>query len=370
MSRPATKIAVMRPSMPDAEAVLPYLREIDRARWYSNFGPLHGRLQRRLAAHFAIDEDHLTLLANGTLGLTLALQAQDSPAGGLCAMPAWTFAATASAVVAAGLTPWFLDVDPQTWALAAETLGDRLGEAPGAVVAVMPVAPFGAPIDYTAWDDFAERLGLAVVIDSAAAFDSVRIGTTPVMVSLHATKVLSIGEGGLIACGQPDLIARIHRLSTFGFARDRAVAELGINAKLSEYGAALGLAALDRWEPQLQAFVVLAATCREAFADLDGVRLAPGFAGPAVPSTFNVDLGRPVAEAAIAALAADGIEARRWWGGGCHRHPGLSNFSRTDLAVTDRLGQSVIGLPYYLGLTEDDIGYVRDRLAAFLSRSG
>src|SRR5262249_18475437 len=110
-------LPVMRPQLPPASRLLPYLSRIDQSRIYSNFGPLTADFERRLSAHFAAPERTVTTLANATLGLALALEAQGARPGTLCLMPAWTFVASAQAAVAAGMVPFFVDVDPATWAL-------------------------------------------------------------------------------------------------------------------------------------------------------------------------------------------------------------------------------------------------------------
>ena len=106
-----------------------------------------------------------------TQGLTLALTAQAAKPGTLCAMPAWTFVASAHAAVNAGLIPYFVDVDIETWALDPAGLAEHIAQAPAPVGAVMPVAPFGEPISVAPWDAFRADTGLPVVIDAAAGFE-------------------------------------------------------------------------------------------------------------------------------------------------------------------------------------------------------
>src|SRR5579859_7105158 len=165
-------IPVMRPKLPVAERIVPYMQQIDASRIYSNFGPLARSLERRLAEFFGLPVGSAVSVANATLGITLALSAQHPQPGSLCVIPAWTFAATAHAATLAGLIPYFVDVDMATWALDPATIATKIAEAPAPVSAVIPVAPFGRPIDVTAWDHFRARTGLAVVIDAAAGFDS------------------------------------------------------------------------------------------------------------------------------------------------------------------------------------------------------
>jgi len=188
-------IPVMRPKLPVTERIAPYMRQIDGSRIYSNFGPLARSLESRLAARFGTPADGVASVANATLGLALALVAQHPKPGSLCAIPAWTFAATPHAVTQAGLVPYFVDVDPGTWALDPETLADELARAPGTVSAVMPVAPFGQPIDVSLWDQFRARTGLAVVIENALLY-AFRADTRTINLS-YSFNVIEVGPAFL-----------------------------------------------------------------------------------------------------------------------------------------------------------------------------
>lgn len=288
--------------------------------------------------------------------------------GALCMMPSWTFAATPAAAMAAGLTPWFVDVDPHGWMLTPALAEAMLPQAPGRIAAVMPVAPFGAPIDATAWDAFAERTGIPVVIDAAAAFDAPPLGRTPAMVSLHATKALGIGEGGLVISRDRDLIARIRALSNFGFGNDRIAISAGINAKLSEYAAAVGHAALDAWPAQRPAYASVKALYLHHLQRQDGVHLQRDEGVDWVGFSFNVRLDGIDADHAIGRLAQRGIEARRWWQQPCHIQPAFADCPATALPETERLAAHVIGLPFHPRLTASDVERVCDALSSILAR--
>ena len=188
-------IPVARPLLPTADATRPYLDRIDATRFYSNFGPLARELEARLAVHFGLSPDCVVSAANGTLALTAAL-ATVTRGAGTCLMPSWTFCGSAHAVVAAGLKPHFLDVDPRSWGLGPEVATRALEQVPD-VSAILPVAPFGAPVDVAPWEALTRASHIPVLIDAAAAFDGQQIGTTPVVISLHATKILGAGEGAI-----------------------------------------------------------------------------------------------------------------------------------------------------------------------------
>ena len=161
-------IPVMKPKLVSTEHLSPYLKRIDSSRFYSNFGPLARLLEDRLCAHYGLGNGTATMVANRTLGLVLALSAQNPRPGSLCLLPAWTFVASAQAVMMAGLVPYFVDVNLETWMLDVSTVASEMANAPGTVGAVMPVSAFGRPIDISEWDQFGSRSGVAVVIDAAA----------------------------------------------------------------------------------------------------------------------------------------------------------------------------------------------------------
>src|SRR3569833_3113493 len=244
------RIPVAKPRLAPLDAALPYLRRIDEARIYSNFGPLNALFERRLCERFGLAEGSVVTCANGTAGLTLALQAAAGRYGGYCIMPAWTIAATAHAAIAAGHTPFQADGDGETGVLTPQIARRAMLAAPGRVAAVLPVAPFGLPVDLAAWDAFTAKTGVGVVLDAAAGFDALEPASTAAVVSLHATKVMGIGEGGFVISTAPARLADIRRRANFGFDGQRDAALAGGNGKLSEFGAAYGLAALDLWSIQ------------------------------------------------------------------------------------------------------------------------
>jgi len=366
-NKPA-RVPVHRPRLPAAEALLPYLKRIDDARWYTNFGPLLGEFELRLAAHFDVPIDNVATMANGTLALTIALRASGASAGSRCLMPSWTFPASAGAALAAGLVPHFVDVDRGSWVLRPETALSEV-ETVGKVGAVMVVSTFGAPLDRAGWDHFTEMTGIPVLIDAAASFDAVsacptiRPGRTPIMVSLHATKAFGIGEGGLLLSADAKFVLRCRRLANFGIEPDRTSALAGINAKLSEYAAAVGLAALDEWPRVRRQWADRTEAYARRLDGLRGVALSPQYGDGWVSCYCNVEVDAGAA-ATGDRLAKAGIATRRWWGPGCHAQPAYWEFARHPLPATEALAERVLGLPFYIDICDSEIDYVVEALAA------
>ncbi len=365
MSNP--RIPIARPLLVPAESLIPYFREIDTSRVYTNFGPLGRRFEERLCCHFGIEAGGIVPVANATVGLTAALLTVRRQGRDLCVMPAWTFCASAHAAMAAGLRPFFVDVRPNTWQITPQDVAALPGDVLQRVAAVMPVAAFGAPVDGRSWDAFTAATKIPAVIDAAAGFDSLTPTASASVVSLHATKALGIGEGGFVATMEPELGHAIRQRLNFGFRGTRKAAVPAINAKLSEYGCAVGLAALDVWERTRAAW----ADVRDGYwRRLTAVRRAWFSAVPEqawVSSTF-VLATQSEARQLDAALEAANIDSRRWWEAGCHREPAFATCEATALPTTDRLAACSIGLPFFPDMTNGEIDRVVEAILPHLGR--
>lgn len=362
-------IPVFRPRLPTAEEVLPYLKRIDASRWYTNHGPLNREFECRLAALFGLPETCVVTSSNGTAALVQALRALGAAPGRLCLTPSWTFAATPASIMAAGLTPFFVDVDRDTWRLELAMAEARLDV--GEVGAVMPVSPFGAPIDGAGWDGFHQRTGIPVVIDGAAAFDSYSrsgrqiIGDTPVIISLHATKVFGVGEGAFVLTRDAELAQRIRQFGNFGFYDSRQATVPGVNAKLSEYGAAVGLAGLDSWQSVRAEWEALTICYRAEIERAELLRPGVALQGDWVSSYGVVELPAEMAANDLAeALSDRGIETRRWWDSGCHAQLAYRDCPRVDLPNTEYLAEHMLGLPFWRGLDEAGVRGIFETLRA------
>ncbi len=360
-------IPLFRPKLPPLSQLIPYLEAIDETRSYSNYGPHALAFEERLRSNFQLESGTVTTVANATLGLALALLAQKPSPGTLCALPAWTFTASVNAVILAGLEPYFLDIDRSTWALDPAAVEQEIARAPTRIGSVMVVAPFGQPIDYAAWDNFKARTSLPVVIDAAAAFDTLQVIGCPAVVSLHATKVIGVGEGGFVASKDTSIIRAIRMRTNFGFDHNRTALVPGMNAKLSEYHAAVGLASLDIWKQSRSAWLSVAGAYREAFAKSNRINLQPGFGRDWISSTCIVSVDERVRSDVQRELAAVGVETRLWWGEGAHKQPIFSAVRRTDLQATDAVARSTIGVPFYQELSKDQVQHVAHTIISVAS---
>ncbi|MEA2786563.1 MAG: hypothetical protein QOF71_2667 [Candidatus Eremiobacteraeota bacterium] len=359
-------IPLLRPLLPTLETLSPYLRELEENRWYTNFGPLVRRFEKRLAEHVRVPAAGAAVFSNGTTALSSALIALDIPPGKTCLVPAWAFVASAVAIWAAHLVPHFVDVSPETWMPDPRALRRRSDLAE--VGAVMVVGPFGTPVETAAWDAFSADTGVPVIIDGAACFDTAasvpqaRPGRSQMMISLHATKALGVGEGGFVISTDEAVVHRARHAANFGIGDSPDDESLGYNGKMSEYHAAVGLAALDGWPKRRAELESRTARYVSELSRVPSVHTSPSFGEGWVSAYCTVRIDGD-AGSCVERLRTLGVEARRWWRDGIHAQRIYRDCPRDALPVTQDLAAHVLSLPFSPDMTDAHIVRVVDGLA-------
>lgn len=359
-------IRAAQPLLPDMEELLPYLREIWESRMLTNNGALHARLEQALKARLMVER--LQLTANGTLGLMCALRALQV-SGRVITTP-FTFVATVHALRWCGLEPVFADIDPDTLNLDPDRAAAAVG--PG-VTAILPVHCFGTPCDTTRLGLLARHHGLKLIYDAAHAFDVSDAGGSILrhgdasVVSFHATKVFSTSEGGAVVSATADTADRVARCRNFGFTGDIDTDELGLNAKLGELNAALGLAQLPHIDAQRRRRQAIDRRYREGLASLEGLSLLPEPANwrgnHAYFPVFVKDGFAITRDQLHAQLRAAHIDSRRYFYPLVTWHSeyrSLPSASASHLPVATRVANEVLCLPMHAGLTDDEQDRVID----------
>jgi dTDP-4-amino-4,6-dideoxygalactose transaminase len=262
--------------------------------------------------------------------------------------------ATAVAAQGCGYVPWFADIDPCTLALdpvqvAALPVSDRVG-------VVLVVAPYGRMVDIQQWQDFTQQTGIPVVVDAAACFDTLSPALiarlqVPVAVSLHATKTLSSAEGGIMMCGDSNLVRRATAALNFGFETGRISTLPGANGKMSEFHAMVGLADLDGWQEKRAGFLRATASYCSVAATLEISTRIIVNPSHAVPYAHVLAADADEARRITLALDRDAIEWRLWYGTGLHPQPVFAQCPQGNLATTEDIAPRLIGLPMSVDLT-------------------
>jgi dTDP-4-amino-4,6-dideoxygalactose transaminase len=272
-------IRFQNPSFPSADAIERYLRLSREAHWYSNFGPCAELLRERLTDTTGRP---CVVVANATVGLMVAIAAvrgpEREPREAL--VPSFAFAASAQSAVWNGLRPVFVDVSPEHWHLDPDALDAALEAHSGRVAVVIALSSLGVPPPpgvRRRWQEICARAEVPLVVDSAAGYgaiaeDGVAIGGQgdAEVVSFHALKPVSAGEGGAVFCRDEETADVVRQLVNFTFdAEHQALRPDGMNAKLSEPAAAVALASLDELPTSLAR--------RREHAEAIAVRLPRGF---------------------------------------------------------------------------------------------
>jgi dTDP-4-amino-4,6-dideoxygalactose transaminase len=364
-------IRCLIPDLPTAAELLPWLTRIDANRWYTNSGPLVCEFEQRLAGFLSEGSAvSVVTLSSGMSALELGLHALGVGAGKRVLLPALTFPATALAVMRCGAEPVFCDVSPDRWVMTPAIARQALERE--RIDLAMPVACFGMPLPAQSWDEFVRETQVTVLADAAAALGAQNVGRSVHWAfSLHATKPMGVGEGGLFVTADAALADKVRRLANFSFEARVVHSRHGTNAKLSEFAAAVGLAQLERWPQLLERRRRFFDEYRAHLRQLPQVGVQP-LQSP--PATFCVRLPIDAAAAAVA-LADANIETRRWYWPPLHEHPAFGNASligpggEVRLPVTERLARALLGLPFHTRLTTGDVAAVVRALAAILRAS-
>lgn len=265
-------IFVTRPLLPELQNVSQRLSKVWESKWITNNGLAHQQLKAELRAYLEVD--NLSLFSNGTLALILGLKSMDLT-GEVITTP-FTFPATVQALDWNGLTPIFCDIEPETLTIDATKIEALITEKTSAILGVHV---FGNPCDVEKIDEIAKKHNLKVIYDGAHAFGA-KIKDKPVgdygdmtMFSFHATKLFNTIEGGALTYKEPRLADKLYHLKNFGLKNPEEVVLSGLNAKLNEVQAVIGLETLKMVSDERIKRHNIKKTYEEYLAEIPGIRL-------------------------------------------------------------------------------------------------
>jgi dTDP-4-amino-4,6-dideoxygalactose transaminase len=368
-------LTVTQPYLPPLEEFLPYLEEIWRTKTLTNGGPFHKRLEAELATYLGVP--YVSLFTNATIALVTALQALRI-SGEVITTP-YSFVATAHSLLWNGIKPVFVDIDPKNFNI--DPIKIEAAITPH-TTAIMPVHCYGQPCDIDAIQEIANNYNLKVIYDAAHAFGVKREGLGSILnagdlsvLSFHATKVFNTFEGGAIICRDARTKQHIDHLKNFGFAGETTVVAAGINGKMSEFNAALGLVQLKHMQEVVERRAHLSRLYRQILSHLPGIKLLevspdvthnysyfPVFIGPEFPLTRNE---------VYESLKHLGIYGRRYFYPLISEFPmyrGLSSAQSDRLPIAHQASQRVICLPLYPALSDEEVCQIAEHIVEMACR--
>jgi len=359
------KIFVTRPYLPPLEEFQSYLKKIWDSKWLTNNGPFHQELEQKLCEYLGVK--YISLFSNGTLALITALQALRIT-GEVITTP-FSFVATTHALWWNGIKPVFVDIDPHSFNL-------EPGKIEAAITphttAILPVHVYGNPCSVNHIKEIADTYGLKVIYDACHTF-GVTIDDIPILnfgdlsvMSFHATKVYTTFEGGAIICHDEATKNRIEHLKNFGFVNETTVVTPGINAKMNEVQAAMGLLQLKYVGQAIAKRKRIAEQYREKMKNINGLTYLDDFPGvrqcyPYFPILIDKDKFGKTRDGIYEELKKHNIYCRRYFYPLISQFPtykGLESAQPGKMPVAEKVTEEVICLPIYPDLSAEEVNMI------------
>ncbi len=244
-------IYITRPILPNLKQLTEKLKAVWQSKWLTNHGDFHRELEEKLQVVLKVT--NASVFNNGTTALLASLKALDLPEGSEVITTPFTFPATVHCIAWNGLKPVFCDIEPHTMTIDADKIEGLINKNTSAILGVHV---YGFPCDIEKIQAIADKYDLKVIYDAAHAFtteiDGTGIGTFGdiSVFSFHATKLFHTAEGGCLTYSNSDYKDKIYYLRNFGIKNEEEVVEIGINGKMNEIQAAIGLLNLDLIEEE------------------------------------------------------------------------------------------------------------------------
>jgi dTDP-4-amino-4,6-dideoxygalactose transaminase len=361
------------PNIGDREQLRARIEDILDRRWLTNHGPYVQAFEERLCNY--LGAKHCIAVCNATVGLEIAIRGLGLV--GEVIVPSFTFPATAHALAWQGMTPVFCDVDPETHNIDPEQV-ERL--ITPRTTGILGVHVWGNACDADALADIAARKGLRLLFDAAHALgcghDGQMIGNfgDAEVFSFHATKFVNSGEGGAIVTNDDELAETLRRLRSFGLENGDVV-EVGVNGKMNELTAAMGLTSLESCATFIDRNRSNYLAYQSALAGVQGLKL---FTPRTTVHNYQyvvVEVDQRQAglsrDQLVELLHANNVLAKKYFSPGCHRmepYRRLSDVASHPLPHTERLCGRLLQLPTGSAIDADDIRQIGELLHGMTSR--
>lgn len=349
------------PYLPPMDQYLKHLQQIWDSKWITNGGMKHEQLEHALQKHLACD--YISLFTNGHLALETALKALQLT-GEIITTP-FTFVSTSHAIVNAGCTPVFCDIEEETFTIDVSQIERYITEKTSAIVAVHV---YGNCCDIEAIEAIAKKHNLKVIYDAAHAFNVLRNGKSiatagdVTMYSFHGTKVFHTIEGGALVCKDQALFEKIQAMKNFGLSENHSAEFGGTNGKMSEFQAAMGLCNLDQLQYQIDWRSNLFNRYIEKLQTVDCITL-PEIQSSIIPNYayFPIRVKEGLRNQLHEKLQEENILARKYF------YPLISHMSyfeeyyiQGNTPVAEKAAEEVLVLPLHMNVTLDQIDFICD----------
>jgi len=362
-------IYVTRPMLPEINRFFDKLKEIWETKQLTNYGPMHNKLEDALRQFLEVP--HLSLFNNGTIALVVACQSLRL-SGEVITTP-FTFPATPHVLAWNNINPIFCDIDPVTLNINADQIESSITPQ---TTGILAVHIFGIPCDVEKIRHIADIYGLKIIYDAAHAFgvkkNDLGIGVYGdiSMFSFHATKLFHTAEGGALTFKDKNLKKRIRSLQNFGIKNEEEILMPGINGKMNELQAAMGLIMLDEFEEEIKKRKILSKIYQSRLSNIQGVVLLPNLDDESyVPNYFSIRIKKSdfgyARDEVHEQFRSYNVFTRKYFYPLCSEYPCyhyLPSSSISNLPIAHQVANEVLCLPFYGELCKDDIHRICDIL--------
>ncbi|MBR1754525.1 DegT/DnrJ/EryC1/StrS family aminotransferase [bacterium] len=347
-----TNIYITKPLLPKIEDYKKELEDIWASMWLTNFGEKHNILENKLKDVLKVE--NLSLINNGTTALLIALKVLDLPIGSEVITTPFTFAATPHCITWNGCKPVFCDIEPETMTINADKIESLITPKTSAILGVHV---YGFPCDVEKIDKIAKKRKLKVIYDAAHAFSTEINGKgignfgDITMFSFHATKLFNTIEGGCLTCKDKTLKEKINILRDFGIQSEEVIEDIGINGKMNEFQAAMGLENLKIFREEQQKRKELKEFYSQKLSDIKGIRIPKlsdnvsdsyQYYPIVIEDDFSVSRDELHEK-----LKSKNIYTRKYFYPACHDYECYKNEIYSDLKVVNDIKHRVLCLPFY-----------------------
>ena len=361
------KILVTESSLPKFEEYVEEIQSIFESKWLTNMGEKHKILENKLKEY--LDIKNISLFTNGHLALMVAIQAMNFPEGGEVITTPYSFSSTTHAIVQNGLKPVFCDIDEKNYTIDVNKIEDLITEK---TVAILPVHVYGHVCDVEKIDKIAKKHNLKVIYDAAHVFGVKYKGKSIAeygdvsMFSFHATKVFNTIEGGALVYNDENLKSYIDKLKNFGINGPENVEYIGINAKMNEFCAAMGICNLRHIDEELNKRSLVYNRYIERLNKVPGITISneqknvkPNFAY--FPVIFDKEIFGKNRDEVMEELKSENIFSRKYFYPLINDYECYKNEYDSKLTpIAKRISDNVLTIPMYADLSLEDVDRICD----------
>lgn len=364
-------IYVTQPLMPPLEDLFKELELVWENKILTNGALKHQTLEARLAEY--LKSPYLSLFNNGTIGLMTAIKALELT-GEVITTP-FTFPATPHMLSWNQITPVFCDIDPTSMNIDPKKIEEKITSK---TTAILGVHVYGIPCAVEEIEKIAKKHNLKVIYDAAHAF-GVEIGNRGIgtfgdcsMFSFHATKLFHTAEGGALTCNTPELKAQIDLLKNFGIQNEDEVSYIGLNGKLNEIQAALGLVNLKRVSEEWSKRKEIAKTYKDILGTIPGITIPelPAHVKPSMQyMVIRIDqnvFGRS-RNTVHMSMKEQNVNTRKYFFPLCSNYPCYAHLPSSEkslLPEANKASEEVLCLPFYSGLGIENTIRIAEMIAS------